>query len=68
MLMQNFFIVSYLVILIFLDSQRLGLILRHCDLTPSPRNQEPTSCLTAEILIARIRQSVLYLLKVLHQL
>ena len=66
--MQNFFIASYLVILIFFDSQRLGLILRHCDLTPSPRNQEPTSCLTPEILIARIQKSVLCLLKTLRSL
>jgi len=64
--MKNFFIVSYLFIVIFWDSQRLGLILRHCDLTPSQRNQLPTSYLTPETLITRIQESGLYLLKILR--
>jgi hypothetical protein len=62
--MKKFFIVSYLMIFIFWDSQRLGLILRHCDVTPSPRDHEPTSCATPEMLIARIRTLVLSLIEV----
>jgi hypothetical protein len=52
--MKKFFNVSYLVILIFLESQRLGLILRHYDFSPSQQKQVATSCSALEILIARI--------------
>ena len=68
MLIKQFFIASYLIILIFWDSQRLGLILRHVDFTMSPQNQGPTSCLTVEILIDRIQNSGTYLLKALRSL
>jgi hypothetical protein len=52
--MKYFFNVSYLIILIFLEAQRLGLILRHYDLSPSQQKQAAISCSALEILIARI--------------
>jgi hypothetical protein len=68
MLIKKLFIASYLIIFIFWDSQRLGLILRHVDLTMSPQKQGPTACLTVEILIDRIQKSGTYLLTTLRSL
>ncbi len=52
--MKKFFIVSYLLILIFWEAQRLGQILRHCDLSQSQQKQVAASCSALEVLIARI--------------
>ena len=52
--MKKLFNVSYLIILIFFESQRLGLILRHYDLSPSQQKQVATSCSALKLLIARI--------------
>jgi hypothetical protein len=60
--MISFFNVSYLIILIFIEAQRLGLILRHCDMSPQQQKQAATSCSAIEILIDRMWKSGLSLL------